>query len=52
MVEWESKMKILTTGERTYLAELAYELKGLNEFNKKNAHRHLLKLIKAGFKLN
>ncbi len=51
MVEWESKMKILSTGERTYLAELAYELKSLNPFHKTNAERHLKTLMRAGFKI-
>lgn len=49
MVEWDSRMKVLTAGERAYLAELAYELKPLNSFHKANAERHLKKLLKAGF---
>jgi hypothetical protein len=52
MVEWESKMKILSVGERTYLVELAYEIKTLNEFHKKNAERHLKNLLKSGFRPN
>lgn len=51
MVEWDSRMKILTQGERTYLADFAYELKSLNSFHKRNAEGHLKTLIKAGFKL-
>jgi hypothetical protein len=51
MVEWDSRMKILSNGERQYIADLAYELKPLNQFHKKNAERHLLTLLKAGFKL-
>ncbi len=51
MVEWDSRMKILTQGERTYLADFAYELKPLNSFHKTNAERHLKTLLKAGFSL-
>lgn len=51
MVEWDSTMKILSQGERGYLADLAYELKTLNQFHKSNAERHLNTLLKAGFKL-
>lgn len=49
MVEWDSRMKILTQGERAYLTDLAYELKPLNSFHKTNAERHLKTLMKAGF---
>ncbi|HUZ60276.1 MAG TPA: AIPR family protein [Hanamia sp.] len=51
MVEWDSRMKILTRGERAYLADFAYELKPLNQFHKTNAQRHLNSLLKAGFRL-
>jgi hypothetical protein len=51
MVEWDSRMKILTNGERQYIADLAYELKSLNQFHKTNAERHLNTLLKAGFEL-
>jgi hypothetical protein len=51
IVEWDSRMKILSNAERQYLADLAYELKPLNQFHKSNAERHLANLIKAGFKL-
>lgn len=51
IVEWDSRMKILSNAERQYLADLAYELKPLNQFHKSNAERHLAKLVKAGFKL-
>ncbi len=49
MVEWDSRMKVLSTGERTYIADLAYELKPLNEFHKTNAEKHLKTLLKSGF---
>jgi len=51
MVEWDSKMKILSHGERGYIADLAYELKPLNQFHKTNAEKHLKTLLKAGFNL-
>jgi hypothetical protein len=51
MVEWDAKMKILSNGERTYLADLAYELKTLTPFHKQIALKHLNTLIKAGFKI-
>jgi len=50
MVEWDSRMKILSNAERQYMADLAYELKPLNQFHKTNAERHLKTLLKAGFK--
>jgi hypothetical protein len=49
MVEWDSRMKILTQGERTYIADLAYELKPLNDFHKTNAEKHLRSLLSSGF---
>jgi len=51
LVEWDSKMKILSNGERAYMADLAYELKPLTQFHISNADRHLKTLLKAGFKL-
>ncbi|MBM3454216.1 MAG: AIPR family protein [Bacteroidetes bacterium] len=51
MVEWDSRMKILSNGERQYMADLAYELKPLDQFHKKNAERHLKTLLKSGFNL-
>ncbi len=51
MVEWDSRMKILTHGERTYIADLAYELKPLNDFHKSIAEKHLKTLLKSGFEL-
>jgi len=49
MVEWDSKMKILTPNERNYLAELAYELKPYNSFHQEIVKKHLNTLIKKGF---
>ena len=51
MVEWDSRMIILSTGERAYMADLAYELMPLNEFHKTNAEKHLKTLLKSGFNL-
>ncbi len=52
MVEWDSRMKILSNGERQYVADLAYELKPLNRFHKSNSEKHLKTLIEAGFVLS
>jgi hypothetical protein len=49
MVEWDSRMRILSQGERTYIADLAYELKPLNDFHKTNAEKHLRTLLNSGF---
>lgn len=51
MVEWDSKMKILTQGERTYIADLAYELKPYNSFHQNVVKKHLKTLLLSGFKL-
>jgi hypothetical protein len=51
MVEWDSRMKLLSQSEIAYMADLAYELKPLNQFHKANAERHLKTLLKAGFKV-
>ncbi len=51
MIEWDSSMRILTNGERQYIADLAFELKSLNQFHKTNAEKHLKTLLDAGFKL-
>ena len=51
MSEWESKTKVLSNAERTYLAEFAYGLKKVNDFHEKNIRRHMEKLIDNGFKV-
>jgi hypothetical protein len=51
MVDWDSRMKILSSAERAYMADLAYELKPLTQFHKANAERHLKTLLKGGFKV-
>ena len=52
MVEWDSKYKVLTNGERQYIADLAFGMKKLNPFHEANARKHLQTLIKAGFNIN
>jgi hypothetical protein len=49
MVDWDARMRILSSAERAYIADLAYELKPLNDFHSKNASRHLSTLMKSGF---
>ncbi len=49
MVEWDSKYKVLSVGERQYVADYAYCLKKLNPFHEMNIRKHLQKLINAGF---
>jgi len=49
MSEWEAKTRVLSNGERTYLAEFAYGLKNTNDFHEENIRRHLEKLIDNGF---
>ncbi len=51
MVDWDSRMKILSHGERAYIADLAYELKPLNQFHITNSEKHLKTLFNAGFKI-
>jgi len=50
MVEWDSRVKILTVNQRSYLTDFAYELKKLNAFHEKNIKIYLEKLKLAGFK--
>jgi hypothetical protein len=51
MFEWDSRAKILSNKERTYIADFAWGLKKLNSFHKKNIMRHLETLFKNGFKI-
>lgn len=51
MVEWDSKARVLSLGEQSYIVSFAYGLKNLNDFHKKNIARHLQKLISSGFKI-
>jgi hypothetical protein len=51
MFEWDSKSKILSSKERTYIADFAWGLKKLNSFHEKNIKRHLETLFENGFKI-
>jgi hypothetical protein len=51
MFEWDSKAKILSNKERTYIADFAWGLKKSNSFHEKNIKRHLVTLLKNGFKI-
>lgn len=50
MVEWDSRVKILTANQRSYLTDFAYGLKKTNSFHEKNIRIYLEKLKVAGFK--
>lgn len=50
MVEWDSRVKILTTNQRSYLADFAYGFKKTNSFHEKNIRIYFEKLKVAGFK--
>ncbi len=50
MVEWDSRVKILTVKQRGYLTDFAYGLKKLNVFHERNIKIYLEKLRIAGFK--
>ena len=51
MYDWDSKNKILSAGQRNYIAEFAWGLKKLNKFHEKNIRRHLKKLIESGLSI-
>ncbi|QJP33932.1 AIPR family protein [Nonlabens sp. Ci31] len=51
MFEWDSTAKILSSKERTYIADFAWGLKQLNSFHEKNIKRHLETLLKRSFKI-
>lgn len=51
MFEWDSKAKILSNKERTYIADFAWGFKKLNSFHEKNIKRHLETLFKNGFNI-
>ena len=50
MVEWDSKIKILSENQRMYITDFAYGFKKLDDFHEKNIKKHLSTLIKAGYK--
>jgi mRNA-degrading endonuclease YafQ of YafQ-DinJ toxin-antitoxin module len=49
MIEWDSRVKILSDKQRSYLTDFAYGLKKINGFHEKNIRIYLEKLIIAGF---
>ena len=51
MFEWDSTAKILSSKERSYIADFAWGLKKLNGFHEKIIKRHLETLVKKGFKI-
>ena len=50
MVDWESRVKIFSLKQRSYLSDFAYGLKKINDFHEKNIRIYLEKLKVAGFK--
>jgi len=50
MVEWDSRVKILTPKQLSYVADFAYGLKKINSFHEKNLMIYYEKLKAAGFK--
>jgi hypothetical protein len=50
MVEWDSRVKILTPKQRSYVADFAYGLKKINSFHEKNLMIYYEKLKAVGFK--
>lgn len=52
MFEWDSTAKILSTKERTYIADFAWGLKKLNDFHEKIIKKHLETLSENGFEAN
>jgi len=50
MIEWDSRVRILTVNQRSYLTNFAYGFKKINSFHEKNIKIYLEKLKVAGFK--
>ncbi|MFB6320230.1 AIPR family protein [Saccharicrinis sp. FJH54] len=50
MVEWDSRVKILSSNQRSYVSDFAYGLKKINSFHEKNLLIYYEKLIAAGFR--
>jgi hypothetical protein len=50
MVEWDSRVKILSAKQRSYVSDFAYGLKKINSFHEKNLMIYYEKLKAAGFK--
>jgi mRNA-degrading endonuclease YafQ of YafQ-DinJ toxin-antitoxin module len=50
MVEWDSRVRILSSNQRSYISDFAYGLKKINSFHEKNLLLYYEKLKAAGFK--
>jgi len=50
MAEWESRAKVLTPEQRSYIADFAYGLKKINSFHEKKLKSYHHRLQEAGFK--
>lgn len=51
MVEWDSRVKILSAKQRSYVSDFAYGLKKINSFHEKNLMIYYEKLKAVGFKV-
>ena len=49
MVEWDSRVKVLSSNQRSYVSDFAYGLKKINSFHEKNLLIYYEKLKAAGF---
>ena len=49
MVEWDSRVKILSSNQRAYVSDFAFGLKKINSFHEKNLLIYYEKLKSAGF---
>ena len=50
MVEWDSRVRILSSNQRSYISDFAYGLKKINSFHERNLLLYYEKLKAAGFK--
>jgi len=50
MVDWDSRARILSSKQRSYISDFAYGLKKINSFHEKNILIYYEKLKAAGFK--
>ena len=49
MVEWDSRVKVLSSNQRSYVSDFAYGLKKINSFHEKNLLIYYEKLKATGF---
>lgn len=50
MVEWDSRVRILSSTQRSYISDFAYGFKRINSFHERNLLLYYEKLKAAGFK--